>query len=126
MPGIPEDARLLIATRVDSLATLDVLGLVRTGGDREWTADDVAGALRLDVVSASRQLVALRQGGILTVTMGVDARYRYAPPAATAVAIDALVAAYVAHPLEVAELIAARPRNKLRLFADAFRIRKDG
>lgn len=123
--GLPDDARLLVERRIDSIEMLDVLLLLHGNPRRPWTAAEAARALGTSEVAASAQLVALRQGGILSVEMTDDARYTYQPRPELAVAVDALAAHFHENPLEVAELIAARPKQKLRLFADAFRLRKD-
>lgn len=122
---VPDDVRALILRRVESPEFLDVLLLMHGSGDRALKPDEVAGRLRVDEVTASRALVSLRQAGILTVTIDEDAQYRYQPPPAAAETIDALVAHYRDRPQDVIDLIARRPQQKLKLFADAFRIRKD-
>jgi hypothetical protein len=123
--GIPDEARLLIERRIDSMEMLDVLLLLHDSPGREWTAAEAAAALGTGEVSASAHLVALRQSGILAVTMSDDARYSYRPRPELGAAVDALARHFREHPLEVAELIASRPKHKLRLFADAFRLRRD-
>ena len=122
---IPDEARLLVERRIASVEMLDVLLLVHDSPGRAWTAAEAARALGTSEVSASAQLVALRQSGILSVAMADDARYTYGPRPDLAAAVDALAAHFRDHPLDVADLIRSRPRQKLRMFADAFRLRKD-
>jgi hypothetical protein len=123
--GVPDEARLLVERRIDSMQMLDVLLLLHRSPERSWAASETARALGTSEVSASAQLVALRQGGILSVEMTDDARYTYQPRPELAAAVDALAAHFRENPLEVAELIASRPKHTLRIFADAFRLRKD-
>jgi DNA-binding transcriptional ArsR family regulator len=127
MPGreLPDAAKAFLMRRIESPDFLDVLALLQAGGERSWTPDQIAQALDLDQVAISRALVALRQSGILKVAIDEDLHYRYAPSATAAEAVGALLARYREDPREIMELIATRPRQKLRIFADAFRIRRD-
>jgi hypothetical protein len=122
--AIPEDVHSLILRSLESPAFLDVLLLLHDGPGRAWQAPDVAATLHLGEVEASRALVTLRQAGILAVTIGKDVAYSYRPQPETAQTIDALADHYRQEPQAVLDLIANRPRQKLRLFADAFRLRK--
>jgi hypothetical protein len=122
---LPEEARALVMRHIESPAFLEVLLLFSGGGDRSWTPRDVGRARDLDEVTISRALVALRQGGLLKVTISDELHYRYAPPPDTARAVQALAEYHRDHPGKVVELILAGPPRSLRRFADAFRIRKD-
>ena len=104
---------------------MQVLLLLRDQPERRWTSPEVTEALRLDEASVSGALVRLRQLGFLTVELEGDARYRYAAAGDLASAVDDLRECYRTRPLDLAALIAARPQQRLRLFADAFRLRKD-
>jgi DNA-binding MarR family transcriptional regulator len=120
---LPESVEGLIATRIESLEAMQVLFLLRDRPDRTFTAREVAESLALDDVSVSRQLIQLRQRGLLAVEMSDDASYRYAASGELASAVDELRECYVSRPLDLAALIANRPQVRLRLFADAFRLR---
>jgi hypothetical protein len=122
---LPETVRRLVANRLESLEMVQVLLLLHADPDRVWTSADVEGATALDEVSASRQLILLRQGGLLTVEMASDATYRYGATGDLARAVDDLKQCYQARLVDLASLIASRPRQRLQLFADAFRLRKD-
>jgi hypothetical protein len=124
--GPPEAVQRLVATRIDSFEMLQVLVLLCDHPEKRWTSPEVTAALQLDQASVSGALVRLRQRGFLAVEMEEDARYRYAAHGELADAVDQLLDSYRARPLDLAALIAAGPRQRLRLFADAFRLRKDG
>jgi hypothetical protein len=113
----------LVARHVVSIETMQVLLTLHAAPDRAWTARDVAEATSLDDVSATRHLVLLRQHGLLSVELTDDASYRYNASGELAGAVDSLAACLRARPLEVAALISSRSHQRLRLFADAFRIR---
>jgi hypothetical protein len=87
---LPPSVRHLIATRVESLETMRVLFLLRDHPDRTWTAREVAASLALDDVAVSRELIWLRQRGLLAVEMSDDASYRYAPSGELDAVVDEL------------------------------------
>ena len=123
--SLPESVQQLIASRIDSVEMLRVLVLLRDEPGRRWTSREVTSALELDEASVSGALVRLRQRGFLAVELQDDTRYRYAAEGDLADAVAELRKCYQARPLDLAALIAARPQQRLRLFADAFRLRKD-
>jgi hypothetical protein len=122
---ISDDVRSLALRRLESPAFLDVLLLLRAGGARAWSPAEVVTALHLDEVEVSRALVTLRQAGILKAAIGEDVSYSFAPHPEVADTIAELARAYREQPQAILDLIATRPRHKLRLFADAFRLRSD-
>jgi hypothetical protein len=122
---IPEDVSRLIARRLESPQFLEVLLLMHGTPSRSWTPDEIAVRLQLDETSTSCALVALRRAGILKVAIADSLQYSYQPPPSTADTVDALAALYEERPGDIIDLIASRPRQKLRIFADAFRFRRD-
>ena len=114
-----------MATRVDSLEMMQVLFVLHDQQNRTWSSQEITADLGLDEAAVSGALVRLRQRGLLAVEMADDAKYRYAASGDLAEAVDQLRQCYRTRPLELAALIAARPQQRLRLFADAFRLRKD-
>ena len=123
---LPEPVQDLVARHVASIETMQVLLTLHAAPTRAWTSRDVAAATSLDEVAATRQLVILRQRGLLAVEMTDDAAYRYNAEGDLASAVDGLAQCFRARPLDVAALIASRPQHRLRLFADAFRLRRRG
>jgi hypothetical protein len=117
---VPQRLQAFIANHVGSIELLEVLLLMHAERDRAWAAEEVGARLRLSAVSASQHLVALRQRGLLSVALAGDAVYRYQPSPALAGVVDELAQLYRERRLLVADLVATRPRSKLRLFADAF------
>jgi hypothetical protein len=65
-------------------------------------------------------------GGLAAAAEGTPAQFRYAPRTPDlAGAVEELAQAYADRRVSVIGLIFAKPTDKLRSFADAFRIRKD-
>jgi DNA-binding MarR family transcriptional regulator len=124
---LPESARSFLIQRIESPDFLEVLLLLHGGGERSWAPHEVRRAMDLDDVTVNRALVSLRQSGILKVTIDDhdDVQYFYRPSPEAANTVDAVAERYREDPRGILELIATRPRQKLRLFADAFRIRGD-
>jgi hypothetical protein len=123
--GISQEVRALIAERIDSLVQLEVLLLLRAAPDRPWTAAEVAQALRIDPTWATGQLGDLAARGLLA-SADVPGAYRYAPATPELVrAVTQLEKDYAERRVTVITLIFSKPVDKLRSFADAFRLRKD-
>lgn len=123
--ALPPSVQELIDSRIDSLAMMQVLLLIREQADRRWTFETVRDASSMDEASISGALVKLRQRGFLSVELADDACYRYAASGDLAAAVDELRECYRSRPLDLAARVASRPQQRLRLFADAFRLRRD-
>jgi hypothetical protein len=122
---LPPSVQELVGARIDSLEMMQVLLVIREQPDRSWTLDMVRDASSMDEAAISGALVKLRQRGFLSVELAGDTRYRYAASGDLAAAVDDLRECYRTRPLDLAAFIASRPQKRLRLFADAFRLRKD-
>lgn len=96
---------------------------MRAAPSRAWTAADVARELRTSETSVTARLRDLLASGL--VTRSDAAAHTYAPATPElAAAVDAVAASYAAMRFRVIEAILARPTDKVRLFADAFRLRR--
>ena len=125
-PGISQDVRHLIVERIDSVVQLEVLLLLKSEAQRAWAAADVAQQLRIEPQWAAGQLEELASRGLLGVAGEPPGGYRYAPatPGLDA-AVGQLERDYAERRVTVITLIFSKPVDKLRTFADAFRLRKD-
>jgi len=124
--GIPERVTRLIAEHIHSIEQLEVLLLARRGGQREWTAEDVARELTTVPDSAATRLEDLAARGFLVVDAGPEPRYRYDPrDGERDRAVGELAEAYARRRVTVTSLIFSKPSENIRTFADAFRIRKE-
>jgi hypothetical protein len=119
---VPKDVERFIATDIDSVEQLEVLLLLRAAPDKHWTAKEVARALVSREDSAAHWLARMTERGLLT---QLDNRYRYAArkpePGRT---IDALAESFAKYRVTVVALIFSKPSERVRLFSDAFRIRR--
>lgn len=123
--ALPASVQELVHARIDSLEMLQVLLLIHGRPEQSWNYATVRDSVSMDEASISGALVKLRQRGFLSVEISDDTLYRYSAAGELAAAVDDLRDCYRARPLDLASLIASRPQQRLRLFADAFRIRKD-
>lgn len=125
--GLPEAVRRFIADHIDSVEQLEILLLLHHHHQgRTWTAEAVARELRIASVSAGERLEDLVQDSLLTRVGGDPMEYRYAPGSAMLdEAVKGLATAYAERRVTVINLIFSKPVDRIRTFADAFRLRRD-
>jgi len=124
--GIPQEVRAFIADHIDSVLQLELLLLLHKKRDLDFGAAEVVAELRIDPAWAATQLDDFCARGILTCAEGPPRRYRYAPKSAELdAAITRLDQAYSDRRVSVISLIFSKPTDKLRSFADSFRVRKE-
>jgi hypothetical protein len=121
---ISDQCRAFILDNIGSVVQLEALLLLRRSGTPS-TVDALARELRIEPNGALEQLTMLWRRGLLE-RLDNPERDAYAPrtPAAAA-CVDALAAAYDDRRVTVISLIYSRPQDTVRVFADAFRLRKD-
>jgi hypothetical protein len=121
---ISEPVRRFIAQHIHSAGQLEVLLLLRTVPDRDWSVDEVARAQVSGRRMAEQLLEDLRHIGLITRDQA-EGRYTYAPPSGVDAVIDDLAEAYATRRVSVVALIFSKPSTAVTGLADAFRIRKD-
>ena len=105
---------------------LEILLLLHQHPGRAWTAETVARELRISALSAGDRLEDLTRAAILSRVEGGTAEYGYAPASPKLEeAVSGLATAYAERRVTVINLIFSKPVDKIRTFADAFRLRKD-
>lgn len=117
--------RRLIADHIDSVEQLEILLLLYQHPERSWSAESVARELRISPMSAGDRLKDMARAAILARVPGAEGEYRYAPDAQMREAVSGLAAAYTERRVTVINLIFSKPVDKIRTFADAFRLRRD-
>ena len=123
---LPSHVKTFLMEHIDSVLQLELLLLLQADPQRQWRAADLAQELRIDPAWAAAQLDDLCSRGLIECQFGPPASYRYAPRSAE---LDRTVAdvaeTYAARRVSVIGLIFSKPIDRIRTFADAFRIRKD-
>src|ERR671914_11952 len=118
---LPTAVRHLIAERIESVQQLEILLLLRSAPDKDWSPPEVARALVTQVESSEEWLEEMTRDRLL-VTRGRG--YRYAPATAELeAAVDGLAESYAKYRVTVIALIFSQPSERVRTFSDAFRIR---
>jgi hypothetical protein len=124
--AIPSEVRALIAEHIDSVAQLEALLLIQatSGAGGAWDAERLGRELRINRDWAASQLQHLCAHGLLNCDK--PPHYTYAPRTPElARAVEGLAQAYAERRVSVIGLIFSKPMDKLRSFADAFRLRRD-
>jgi hypothetical protein len=126
LDGFPENIRHFIADHIGSVSELETLLLLRHRSDQAWTAAAVAREMYVPVETAATHLSRFASVGLLTLSAGPDGpAYSYAPRSAE---LDKLTGAladlYRERRVAVISLIYSGPIEKVRSFADAFRLRR--
>ncbi len=123
---IPEEVKRFIADHIDSVEALEVLLLLKDNPDREWGAGDVSRALYTQPESAAARLADLQSINLLAARDESGLLYRYSPgPDNPDRVVTELSKAYKERRVTVITLIFSKPNEKIRTFADAFKIKRD-
>ena len=123
---IQADVRSFIAEQIDSVAQLELLLLLHGNPEKSWSAAEAAVKLCTAVEMTATLLAELTQRGLLSVAEAPQLRYSYAPrDKPLGQLVSDLAQLYHERRVTVITLIYAQPVDKLRSFADAFRIRQD-
>ncbi|MPZ75087.1 MAG: hypothetical protein GEU77_01015 [Deltaproteobacteria bacterium] len=123
---IPHDVRQFVLDRIDSVAHLEALLLLRSKPDEEWSCETVANRLYIDQRQTAELLARLSADGFVTATVGQSSVYRYQPASMELQQmVDRLAEIYSKHLVPITNLIHSKPKTRVQEFADAFRLRKD-
>jgi hypothetical protein len=123
---LPSDVRRFIDTYISSVEQLEILLLLWSAPAEEWSARRVSDTLRTCESSAAHRLADLAVHGLLTTRSESPALYRYSSRGDSVDrTVAALSAVYAEFRYRVIDAIFAKPTDKLRVYADAFRIRKE-
>lgn len=121
--AIPEVVRQLISDCIDSIPELEAILLLRQYRTRDWNVDDTGKRLYVSPIVAAHILTALTERGFFAAS---GETYRYSPDSPELeAAVDLLASTYAQHLIAVTNFIHAKPSAGVRLFAQAFRFRKD-
>ncbi len=119
--GIPRDVLAFLHEHIVSVEQLEVLLLLRRTAPRPWSPEEVSDELRSSPISAGLRLKDLAGRRLIERD---DGRFRYVAGTRERV-IAELEAVYAERRFGVIDQIFARPVEPLRVFADAFRIKKE-
>jgi DNA-binding IclR family transcriptional regulator len=117
-----EQILAFLRANIRSLWTLELLLLLARERGKAWLPSDLVREMRSSAVAVDEALRNLQRVGL--VAADTDNRYRYAPASAELDALASGIAqAYARRPTAVVKAIVTAPDDKLRIFADAFRLK---
>ena len=123
---LADELRAFIAGHIRSVRALELLLLMQAGSAREWTAQALSDELRATHAWAAEELQFLASRGLLVQVDPVAFGYRFSPNRPElGSAVAALATLYPVRPDAIFQAIYAAPRESIRNFADAFRLRKE-
>jgi DNA-binding IclR family transcriptional regulator len=121
---LPQHVDRFLRGSLRSVWELELLLLLRAQRSRSWTADELVHDLRASMAIVGTALGTLQR--LRLIERAADESYRYAPVTPE---LDQLVsdtaAAFASSPSSVTEAILSAPSSSIRIFADAFKIKKD-
>lgn len=119
---VDEDLLAFVRSTVRTVWSLELLILLRRDRSRSWTEAELVRELRASTTSIAQALAAFETAGLIT--RSADGLLSYAPASAALDLIcERLEKIYQERPLAVVNAIMAAPDERLRSFADAFRIK---
>ena len=125
MAEIPAAVQDFIGKYIHSLSQLEILLLLRDRFGDKLASADVAKALLMHPPAVEPILESLRRSGLVAVHDISGRRHYQFSPAKHASVIDELEKWYKSHPVSITTLIFSKPIDKIRGFADSFRLRKN-
>jgi hypothetical protein len=121
-PGISDDVKALVLEHIESIEQLEVLLLLFRQPHHDYDADEVCRELRISTQVAIERLRDLHARGLIERN---DRGYRFGADPERNRRVFGLSQTYLERRVQVLNLIFSRPTEKLRSFANAFRLRKD-
>jgi hypothetical protein len=121
---IPADVTQFILERIDSIAQLEAVLLLRGSPDTWWESKGVAERLYITEESTQAVLDGLcKRGLLLSTAVGNGHAYRYRPETGELrEMVDRLAYYYAKHLVPVSNLVHAKARTRLEGFAQAFKL----
>lgn len=120
---IPADVGQFILDRIDSIAQLEAVLLLRASPDNWWECKSVAERLYITEDNTQTVLESLCKRGLLLASDAKQRRgYRYRPETGELrEMVDRLAYYYAKHLVPVSNLVHAKARTRLEGFAQAFK-----
>jgi hypothetical protein len=124
---IPDDIAQFILEKIDSVAQLEALLLLRSRPEDKWSVQALACRLYIDETQTAGLLTYLCAEGFAVAVAGEPAVYQYQPSSSELRRnVDRVAEIYSRHLVPVTNLIHSKPKTRVQEFADAFKFRKDG
>ena len=123
---IPDDVAQFIAARIDSIAQLETLLLLRNNPEKQWSVRDLAARLYVDEEQTARLLTDMCKQSLVIVVPRESPLYQYQPSSIQLrQMVDRVAEIYSKHLVPVTNLIHSKPKTRVQEFANAFKFRKN-
>jgi biotin operon repressor len=116
-----DDTEVFVRAAINSVCALEMLILLRRERQRCFGADQLVRELRSSRLAVAQALEHLTKSGLIEETPGDGHRYQQVSVQLDAVC-DRLESLYARKPVKIVRAILDAPNEKLRTFADAFRL----
>ena len=122
---IPDDIARFVIEKIDSVAQLEALLLLRGNREKEWSVEALAARLYIGEEQTAHLLMGLKNQGFAAAKTEPPVFY-YEPVSDELDELLGRVAAFYAkHLVPITNLIHSKPKPRVQEFAEAFRFRKD-
>jgi biotin operon repressor len=116
-----DDTVAFVRTAISSVCALELLILLRRERQRRFGADQLVRELRSSQLAVAQAIEHLTKSGLIEETPGAGYRYQQVSAQLDAIC-DRLESLYARKPVKIVGAILDAPNEKLRTFADAFRL----
>jgi hypothetical protein len=123
----PEDVRRFLRANIASVAQLELLLLLRSAADQACSIADLSRILCMTPEMCLLQLADLQGRGLVAADEAAGERtFQFKPQSGElAAAVKALQDIYATRRVSVITAIYSEPTDRVRTFADAFKLRKE-
>lgn len=127
MDSFPENVKQFLDAYIESIDQLEILRILAEVPTRVWDIGDLATQLQLTSIIAQTQVKALYSRGLLpTDAEGKGPLIRYGPQnPALELALSQVLQLYRERPVTMIRMVYAQANERLKAFADAFKLRKE-
>lgn len=120
---ISPDVREFVRREIKSVFQLEVLLLLHRTPERAWTAIEISHELAIESEIAETQVLRLEEMGLIQMRQTSPVSYVYGPKdQADDTIVEKLATAYAKQRVGIFSLILSGSNNRIRRFAEAFRL----
>lgn len=121
----PQHVQKFILDVLGSVEELEVLLMLRSAPEKNWSAAEVGRGLYTSPAAAAMRLAHLHEHGMVALIEGPERLYCFRPARSELVQIvDQLADLYKERRVSVINLIYSKPHDKVQALADAFKFRQ--
>jgi hypothetical protein len=123
---IPSDIKEFLFAHIDSVDQLEILRLVAADPQKEHSALSLAQELQIPLQTVEAHVNALGARGLLTMVNQQPLMCKHGPLSEELDrGVQELVKTYLERPVSLIKMVYERPKEQIKTFADAFRLKKE-